>query len=253
MRNKLISRKVVGVVLSTTVLTGTALAAASGSLPMQLQDSIHGLGTFGISNSSNGSVTLPNPTVENGMDMGAVFGLCTAFLNHESDATTTTTAPTTTTTAATTTTTAATTTTTAVTVSPTDTDNSNPNIPAAILVALAASHNDSVAQYCATVNPKHAALKLDQSGNVKVEAKNLKVDNDDTTTTSSTTTTVPPTTTTGASTAIRVGIADGLSGSSNSTSSGSNKQRYSGVRSFVKSGSSSGVDFGSRTSRSSSN
>ena len=246
MRNKLISRKVVGVVLSTTVLTGTALAAASGSLPMQLQDSIHGLGTFGISNSSNGSVTLPNPTVENGMDMGAVFGLCTAFLNHESDATTTTTAPTTTTTAATTTTTA-------VTVSPTDTDNSNPNIPAAILVALAASHNESVAQYCATVNPKHAALKLDQSGNVKVEAKNLKVDNDDTTTTSSTTTTVPPTTTTGASTAIRVGIADGLSGSSNSTSSGSNKQRYSGVRSFVKSGSSSGVDFGSRTSRPSSN
>ncbi len=188
MKTKPFSRKVLGVGLSTAALAGTSLAAATGALPMQLQD-FHGI----FSASSSGSVTLPSPNLDFDVTPGYIFGLCTAYLNNASG-TTTTTAPTTTTTAPTTTTTAASTV--SVVTPP-------PGVPE-LLAFFASVNNESVTQFCASVNPKHAELKLgDHRGEgAEVAAHVRKSDTDDTTTTTTapTTTTTAPTTTTTAPT-----------------------------------------------------
>ena len=234
MREKAISRKVLGVGLSITALTGTALAAATGALPMQLQD-FHGL----FSGTSSSSVTLPSLN-DSQMHSGAIFGLCTAYLNHVSG-TTTTTAPTTTTTAPVVT---------AVVTPP-------PGVPE-ILAFLASVNNESITQFCTTVNPKHAELKLNDLSNSDDHAQ--KSDDSTTTTsaasttsTTSTSTTVPGSTTT-TTTVSKAGSndQDGASVSTGGTANMSQSFKGSGngnYSNFIRGGFSSDakVNFNART------
>ena len=234
MREKVISRKVLGVGLSITALTGTVLAAATGALPMQLQD-FHGL----FSGTSSSNVTLPSLN-DSQMHAGAIFGLCTAYLNHVSG-TTTTTAPTTTTTAPNVT---------AVVTPP-------PGVPE-ILAFLASVNNESITQFCTTVNPKHAELKLNDLNNSDDHAQK----SDDSTTTTSTTsttststtitsTTVPPsTTTTTTESKARDNDQDGANVSAGGTAGMSQSLKGSGngnYSNFIRGGSSSDTKVNSNT------
>ena len=223
MRMKRVSRKAIGVAVSTAALTGTVLAAATGSLPMQLQDSIHGLGAFGLSSSgsTNGGVNLPNPTFSGDASESSIFGLCTAYLNHTSGAPTTTSPTTTSSTTTSSTTPSSTTTTTGATV----VIPPPPGVPE-ILAFLASVNNESVTQFCTSVNPKHAALKLED------KADHLtKTDNDDASTTSTTSTTVPSSTTT--TSAARPGDRDDAGTTANAAGSGSNQQQNQGNKNLV--------------------
>ena len=210
MRMKPISRRVVGMALSTTALAGTVLAAVSGSLPMQLQDS----------HATTSSITLPNPS---GNQMAAVFGLCTAYLNHNSESTTTsTTTPTSTTTSTTAPTSTTTTSTTAgTTVSLT---GSVPSGPPQILAFLAAANNESITQFCAAVNPKHAELKLNHDNDQKADVHGTN-DSDSTTTTAPTTTSTTSASTTSTTSGLTVnsGLSDKADGSDSADSGSGGK------------------------------
>ena len=213
MRMKPISRRVVGVALSTTAVAGTLLAAISGSLPMQLQDS----------HTTPSSITLPNPS---GNQMAAVFGLCTAYLNHESGSTTTsTTAPTSTTVGR--------------TVSLTGSATSG---APQILAFLAAAKNESIAQFCASVNPKHAELKLNNDNDQKTDVHSTN-DNDSTTTTAAPTTTSTTSAST-TSTASGLTVITGPSGKANGSDSADSG---SGGKTILRGDSSVHVPSGTHT------